>query len=195
MTVKIPKAALIVLAVALVVGGGVAAYLTLIKSSETCFDESGSELSCENADAMTEAEYAEFQDEEEQARQAKQKAQRAADKCEDQLGDTFAAVQELDSRLNVGLPYDAYSEAVGNIRVEYDQVPFNDLSLDCVSEVGLPIESAMNSYVKAGNAWNNCITDFDCEMDAVDPELQAAWLEASDKLDEADSGLRDLAKP
>lgn len=194
MTLRIPRLGLIALGVVLVAGAGVAAYLTLIKSDEeVCVSQdTGNEIDCDDSDAVSQAEYDQQQAEEQRERLA---VQREADECEAQLGDLLASVKELDSRLAVGLPNAEYSREVGNIRVAYDQVPFNDLAPDCTFDVGIHLENALNSYVKAGNIWNDCITNIDCEQDSIDPELQQHWLDAEGKVQSAEAGLRGLAKP
>jgi hypothetical protein len=58
--------------------------------------------------------------------------------CEEQTGDFLDALGELDSRLGVGLQFDDYLNQVGNVRVAYDQVPFDDMASACIQEVGVP---------------------------------------------------------
>ena len=194
-TIRIPKALLIVLGILILAGAGVGAYFAF-RSTETCISgESGEEISCESDDALSQAEYDEQQAEEAEEQAAIEKARAKADECEGQTNALLREVRELNSRLSVGLPYADYSEQVGSIRVAYDQVPFGNLDLDCGLEVGIPLEDALNSYVKAGNTWGDCIEDFNCDVDAIDPELQDKWNAATEHLDDATSGLRDLAKP
>lgn len=199
LTIRIPKALLIAVAVLLVAGGGVATYLAL-RSTEVCVSsDSGAEADCDEDGTVSQAEYDQQQAEEAQAEadlaEAKAKAQAAADRCEGQLSDLLTEVRELDSRLAVGLPYADYSRQVGSIRVAYDQVPFPQLSLDCSGDVGIALEDALNSYVKAGNVWGDCIEDFGCDVDGIDPQLQEEWTKASGQLSDATSGLRSLAQP
>jgi hypothetical protein len=115
--------------------------------------------------------------------------------CEEQTGDFLDALGELDSRLGVGLQFDDYLNQVGDVRVAYDQVPFDDMAAACIQEVGLPAERALNLYVQAGNIWNNCIGNFDCSLDDIEPQLQRKWAVASRKLADAEQGLEDLGEP
>jgi hypothetical protein len=49
--------------------------------------------------------------------------------------------------------------------------------------------------VQAGNTWNNCIGNFDCSLDDIEPQLQRKWATASRKLADAEQGLEDLGEP
>lgn len=176
--------------VAVLLGGGVAAAVILSEGEEeACVSEDTGEAEpCESADSISEEEFAqEVADEE--------AAQAEADECQSQIGGLLKQVQETDSRLSVGLVYAEYSRQIGNVRVAYDQVPFRQLGIECVSEVGKPLEDAMNSYTAAGDRWNDCISDFGCEQDSIDPLLQSDWLDASADLRKAESGLRVIARP
>jgi hypothetical protein len=137
MTLRVPKALLVVLGVLVLAGAGVAVYLTLIKSDEVCYSDSGDEVDCGEDGALSEAEYEEQQAEEARAREAEAAAQRRADRCEAELGGMSTELEELDSRLGVGLTYDEYNTHVGDIRVEYDQIPFRAVDPECLTEVGL----------------------------------------------------------
>jgi hypothetical protein len=115
--------------------------------------------------------------------------------CEAQFRDLLDELAELDSRLAVGVQFDDYLDLVGDARVAYDAIPFDDLAQDCVVEVGLPAEKALNLYVKASNLWNNCVGNFNCDFDKdLEPKLQERWAEASVKLDDAQEGLDELAE-
>jgi hypothetical protein len=179
-------------AVLVVAGGGIGAYL-LLKDDESCVSSAtGNPMDCSASGAVSQQEFDAQQAEEAQALQA---AEQQADKCKSQVGGFLQSLQELDSRLAVGLPYAEYSSQVGDVRVAYDRLPFRQLDPECLSQVGLPAEDAMNSYVKADSTWNDCIVRFGCDTDSIDPELQARWTTASSKINEAQSGLRDIAQP
>ena len=179
-----------VAALALVAG---AVYFFALRPTETCVSSaSGEEVDCDDSGAVSQAEYDEDQAEEERARK---EAQAEADKCNNQLAGLLEEAQELDSRLSVGIQNVEYGQAVGDVRVEYDQVPFQALGIDCVSEVGLPLENALKSYAKAGDVWNGCITEFDCDVDSIDPILQRHWQKASGLVTDAQSALRGLRTP
>ena len=49
--------------------------------------------------------------------------------------------EDLDSRLGVGLVFQDYTNRVSDVSVEYDQVRFGALPIDCINEVGVPLEN------------------------------------------------------
>lgn len=199
MTIRIPKAVLISLAVLVVAGVGAGLYFAFAadaETSQTCLDEdSGVEVDCDHADAVSETEYAEIQEEKAEEEAARKEAERTAARCERQVGDVLAAAQELDARLDVGLSLDEYTEYVGDIAVAHDRVRVGQLDLDCLGDVAVPAERALNHYMRAQQVWEECIDDFGCNLDSVDPQLQRLWGKATDQVTNADKGLRDLARP
>ena len=109
--------------------------------------------------------------------------------CPDEMSDFIAALQELDSRLNVGMNFQEYSERVGDARVAYDKIDVEDLDDSCIEHVGVPAEDAMNAYIDANSTWNECISDPDCTNDSITAELQSKWAEATELIEEAENGL------
>jgi hypothetical protein len=112
--------------------------------------------------------------------------------CQDQLESFLEALGELDSRLGVGVQFDAYLELVGDVRVEYDQVPFNGMDPDCLQDVGIPAEAALRRYTQAANIWNRCIGNFACDFDSIEPKLQGKWAQATRLIAQAERGLENL---
>jgi hypothetical protein len=115
------------------------------------------------------------------------KAQKAQ-KCQSQIGAFVDALEELNSRLSVGLSFSDYSEKVGTVRVAYDKITPRELDPDCLDAAGAG-ESAMNSYVTAYNTWNDCIGSDSCTTDSIDSDLQQDWAEAIPKVKQARSRL------
>lgn len=108
--------------------------------------------------------------------------------CVANVGDFVDALFELDSRLDVGLTFSAYSERVGDAKVAYDRIDINALDGDCLA-LAVEAESAYNAYVVAYNTWNDCISDIDCDTDSITPDLQKEWAEASTLLDEVKDAM------
>jgi hypothetical protein len=129
----------------------------------------------------------------------KQQALNAAARaqCQTQTEGLISAEEDLEGRLSgAGLTEADYLSRVGDVSAAYQQTPTKQMQLDCLTDVGVPAESAMNAYVSAANTWNNCISDFSCSQDSIDPELQAQWSKASSELSDAKSGLnRVVAAP
>jgi hypothetical protein len=95
-------------------------------------------------------------------------------------------LEELNSRLAVGLSYDEYTTKLGDVRVEYDQTDFAASGdLRCLQRVGVKLEKAMNAYAQAANTWRECIEDYACENDSIQPDLQARWEKAGRLIEQA----------
>jgi hypothetical protein len=102
--------------------------------------------------------------------------------CADAVAPFTEALTDLDSRLNVGLNFGAYSEKVADARVAYDRLPISELDTACITLVAQPEEDAFNAYVRAYNTWNDCVGDVDCSNDSIESKLQAEWSKATDLL-------------
>ncbi|WP_262850391.1 hypothetical protein [Mumia quercus] len=115
--------------------------------------------------------------------------------CAAVFSDLLSTLEELGSRLGVGLRVAEYGTEVGDIRVAYDQAAKEAPTLDdsCLAAVGLKLERALNHYVKANRLWSECATDFDCDMDDVDPLLQERWRKARAAVDEAATAIESYA--
>lgn len=109
-----------------------------------------------------------------------------AELCAEQLGDLHTALSDLDSRLSVGLSFQDYSERVGDVRVAYDAIDYTALDPACTLGVGIQLEKATNSYIRAYTRWNNCIEDLDCSTDSIDKELQRNWARATRQIENAE---------
>jgi hypothetical protein len=100
----------------------------------------------------------------------------------------------LDTRLSVGLTYADYTSEVADIRVVYDQTPFGEVDdFDCLGDVGVPLERALNQYAKAATRWDECFEDIYCENDSIQGELQEHWTKAGRLAVKADTGLAAMA--
>src|SRR4051812_43161813 len=116
------------------------------------------------------------------ARQAADDAHAAADGCQQQMGSLLKRARSLNSRLDIGLNYETYSDNVADLKVAYDNIDFDQgdakASLACLTSVGVPLESALNQYVSAYRIWNACFEDYDCDSDSITGKLQAKWSKA-----------------
>jgi hypothetical protein len=124
--------------------------------------------------------------------EARREALQRYERCNDRVEDFFSALQELNSRLDVGLSYDDYTDQVADVKVAYDQADFGNLhNFDCL-RAAVPGEKALNQYVEAAGAWGDCIEDFNCDIDNID--LNGYWLKASVFVDRAQTNLSDLKR-
>jgi hypothetical protein len=110
--------------------------------------------------------------------------------CEKKLGRFIEELQEIDSRLAVGLSYDEYGSFVADARVEYDKINFNSVTPECLFKVGVPAENALNDYVKAFKVWDRCFQRLGCDIDSIDPQLQKEWSQAETRLNSVDRRLQ-----
>ncbi|WP_217924506.1 hypothetical protein [Miltoncostaea oceani] len=109
--------------------------------------------------------------------------------CEQELGELITSLEEVQSRLSIGLPYADYRDRVADARVVYDRIDFDDVEPGCTQDVGVFVEQGLNRYIRAATRWGNCIEDFECDIDSIDPALQREWNRASDLIDRARAGL------
>ena len=131
-------------------------------------------------------------------RQEAAKAARLAEACEESVGPLLDELEELNSRLDIGLTYDEYTDRVGDVKVAYDKADFGDAGEDdlrCITEVGLPAEKAFNQYAKAAATWQECFDDIDCDNDSIQPDLQRRWSRATTLTERARDNLNDMKKP
>lgn len=131
---------------------------------------------------------------ERKAEQRRIRQQEEHDACQSAMGPLMRKLGALQSRLAVGLNYEAYGEAVGSARVVYDRIDYSEVGgVRCLTTVGLSLERALNQYATAAGIWTDCFTDIYCEMDTIDPQLQEKWSSAGRSLDKADRNLERLA--
>jgi hypothetical protein len=95
-------------------------------------------------------------------------------------------LEDLDSRLSVGLNFSDYSQKVGDLKVAHDKIKPSTLDLQCLSGLGSPAETALNDYIHAYNTWNDCIGKVGCTNATIKSSLQADWAKATTII----SGLR-----
>lgn len=130
-----------------------------------------------------------------EAKKLKRKADEAAAlavTCRQQVTPLLKALRATESRLNVGMTFADYGQQVGDVSIGYDRMPINRMDFNCIGGPGIAGEKAFNSYTAAYNTWNNCIGDFNCDTDSIDPELQKQWAKASRQTTRARSALSGL---
>ena len=112
-----------------------------------------------------------------------------SDDCVRQIGPFVSALENLNSRLAVGLSFSDYSTRVGDVRVAYDRINAAKLDQLCVTLVGSPSEDAFNAYVSAYNTWNDCVGKSGCTEKTVDAKLQVLWTKASGLIEQVKAAL------
>jgi hypothetical protein len=114
-------------------------------------------------------------------------------RCRRQLQPLLGAMASLRSRLAVGLSYHEYLAEVRAVRAAHARIAARRLPLGCLSLAGAPAERALNDYIRAVNAWGDCLAVASCESETVEPELQRIWQRASGRLAEAEAGMRRIS--
>ena len=165
-----------------------------------CSESGGDQQASAEAEASASAEAAAEREAEAQAELERRRAAAAQrrQECQKSTGRFRSSLEEIDSRLSVGMNFSEYSEKVGDAQVAYDRL-FDasgdvDLSAGCVRRVAVALEGALNDYIRVYNVWNGCIGDYSCDFSEGDTNKKAqdGWRKASSKLDKAASGLEKL---
>jgi hypothetical protein len=74
---------------------------------------------------------------------------------------------------------------IGDASVAYDEIDVQSLQGTCLT-AGAKLESAFNNYAATVSTWNDCIFDYDCDVDSdVLPGMQVKWAAASEAIDRA----------
>ena len=83
------------------------------------------------------------------AAERRAKARRLYRKCDAAMGDFLVELKELNSRLDVGLSYDEYTEKVADVKVAYDDADFTNMGEIKCLRIAAAGEKALNQYLKA----------------------------------------------
>ena len=91
-------------------------------------------------------------------------------------------LEDMDSRLSVGLTFSEYSVKVGDLKVVYDKIKPSALDSACLATIASRAESALNDYVHAYNTWNDCIGKASCTNASIKSSLQDDWAKATETI-------------
>jgi hypothetical protein len=174
-----------VIGVTLIGGAAIATTLVLNHRADVAAAQRAAEVS-RAAEAKAEAERIAAEEAEAAELAA---AQEAYASCRRQIFPLLDALQVVDARLNVGLSQSELSNLVGNASVQYAKIEVRELGEgDCLSS-GAKLEGALNAYTRSVSTWNDCIFDYSCDTDAIDPQLQRAWASAGRGIERAEDLL------
>jgi hypothetical protein len=101
--------------------------------------------------------------------------------CRSEIGPLLDALNEVNSRLDIGMTVSDLGNEVGSAKVAYDAVNVSTAVQAC-GGVAESAETVLNDYIGSLNDWNSCIQDQYCDTDNM-PNVQAAWAKASRELD------------
>jgi hypothetical protein len=116
----------------------------------------------------------------------------AADICLREVGPILRRLEALEGQLAVSITYQEYRRMLGRVSSAHSGVNVRALDLPCLSRAAVPAEKALNDYIKAENTWSNCIDDFDCDIDSIDPRLQRNWAAATRRTSRASGYLEEV---
>lgn len=181
---KIRMAATVIVASTLIAGCGSSGPSEAERSAATSAKE---KKEAAKAEAERKAETARLQAEQ----------QELHDQCAETTDAFRAALQQLDSRLEVGLNYQDYSERVGDARVAYDTIDVDELqaiSPTCLSSAA-KLETAYNKFLQVQQIWDSCIDDYACDFSegATNQKAQVGWVKAGTALRRSQSMLDAMA--
>jgi hypothetical protein len=130
-----------------------------------------------------------------QAAAASKQASANLESCRSQLEELTVGLREIDSRLDVGLNYEEYSDKVSDASVADGRIDIGSLpTSDCLLPLGLA-KTALRSYIDAQDVWQNCVEDPECNSDSIDSQLQKHWADASSKIASLGGAFRRLGRP
>ena len=97
-----------------------------------------------------------------------------AEECEQRLSALLRELERLRSRVRrVGVSYAEYVQTAMDVSSAYGQTSIRELERDCLLSFGDDAGNALDAFAKAANVWDECIVDVNCDIDSIDPELQA----------------------
>lgn len=168
----------VIVAVVLAAGGGGAAVAVINHRA----DVAAADRAEARRVAAVKAEQARLAAERERkAREAAELAakQKVYDSCVGELSGLMDALGVVDARLDVGLSQNEFSHLVGDASVAYSRIDIHALGKGVCLAAGAQLETALNSYSTVASKWNDCIYDYYCDMDSIDPMMQRNWSSAS----------------
>lgn len=125
--------------------------------------------------------------------------QEVYDACSDAVKTFMTELQEIGSRLNIGMNYDEYGQFLSDARVTYDRAFTEDvvgeMDPSCLSDVAVPLENAFQAYVNVHGIWGDCIEDYDCVFSEgqTNAKAQRGWVRAGNQTSKAVEGLSALS--
>jgi hypothetical protein len=128
-----------------------------------------------------------------QRAQRMHRAEEIVETCANSTSQLVGALVDLHARLGVGLSYSEYLAEVGETNVIYKRADVGSLNnWKCLNSVALPAERALNLHIRAASEWSDCVDNYGCDFDQIDPTMQQLWERASTSNDRARTGLRRL---
>jgi cell division protein FtsB len=147
----------------------------------------------QRADAAAAEREAERRAEAERQRKAavREAAQKVYTECVAEMTPLMDELGAIDAKLDVGQSVGEFGDAVADASVVYSRIDADELSAECVP-VGVELESALNKYISVASTWDDCVYDYDCSTDSIQPQMQRKWAAASRQIEKAETALDNL---
>jgi hypothetical protein len=138
-------------------------------------------------EALASASAAAEQEREDEERETDRRARRRDEfeACRDETRRPLRRLEELNSRLLVGLNYNDPASYLGDVRVAYDRIDTYEVGASCRSGVIDPLEDGYNAHVRALRRWRRCINDYYCELSDIRKALRRRWSRAEELAEQA----------
>lgn len=94
--------------------------------------------------------------------------------CKSQTAEAVSKLDDLQSRLDVGVNQEEYSRLVGNVKSATDRLSRHDLSPEC-TRISRGLSQVAMMHARTAGEWNDCIISTYCT-----PDPSPQWLRAQD---------------
>ena len=178
----------VVLAVLFVVGGVTATVLIMNHRADVAAAE---RQAAAKREAAAEAAAAKAKQEEREAAEIARREE-IYDSCVKQIKPFLDALNVIDARLDVGLSQQEYSDLLGAASVAYSRIEASELGRGACLSAGAKLEDAFNSYNTVASPWGDCIFDYSCDVDDLDPMMQKNWAAAARSIGQAERHIDTL---
>lgn len=116
----------------------------------------------------------------------------SAVKCPHSMSILVDRLTEIDTELEGGTSYLNYNSILVAAKAAYNRIPIPQLKADCVIQVGVSAEKALNKYVAARNTWHRCIAaGANCKRAVYNGPIQRFWKDAHRYLQKSIDNLAD----
>lgn len=121
----------------------------------------------------------------------------AHDDCSAALQGLTDSLDQVNSRLAVGINNAGYGERLGDVRVEYDKLDIDAITAidsECL-DAAAKLENAFNLFVQVHTLWNDCIADYGCDFSEgqTNATAQNKWTRAGTAIENSKNQLAAMA--
>jgi hypothetical protein len=111
--------------------------------------------------------------------------------CNRQIGMFMTALDDLESKISLGLTFSVYSTGVNRIRLAYGALTPSALSGACQAAVAAG-NTSLNTYITALRQWTVCTNNTKCSTASIATDLQTQWANAEAQTEAAKTALDEV---